>query len=99
MTTGCDSDNAKVPGNSTPSPRLMLAAAGRTSKSKCLKKSLPRIGPSTTATRKLKVKECCFPVLSLKATVRFRSPPVAMREPLTVLALGPAAEAGPGRME
>ena len=54
---GCDRDKDKEPWKRIPLPQRMLAVARLNSKLKCRKKSLPKMGVSISATKKLKVKE------------------------------------------
>ena len=90
-----------TPGKTVPDDRWQTqAVAGSTQSQFALRKSLPRMGPSTLSKRKSHLKEEVGPAEDWKLRVRWLSPPVVIWPPFAVRRGGAEEEGeeGPGSM-
>ena len=87
-----------IPGKIVPEGRWRTQAAAESTQSRfALRKSLPRIGPSTLPKRKSQLKEEREPAEVLNLMARRLSPPVVIWPPFAVLRRGAKKKVKRGR--
>ena len=97
--TGLLRERERMPGKMAPPLRRTQAAAGSTVRLNFLRKSMPRMGPSTSPVMKSNLHWCSTDWLSFRRRMRDLSGPVAMAAPLAAVSRRPCGEAGPGTRE